>query len=118
MAKNRDTQIVRLVKQALPSTAYALIKWWHQQCHTTWLVCCPSQYPTEEWVKAFIFQQYCLLSPNGANNAALDWGITEIRILTKEDYEATTVGSFDYLYYWAEVNCETISHIKEHGYNM
>lgn len=118
MAKNRDSHVVRLAKQALPSRAYAIIKWWHQQYDNTWLVCCPTQYPTKEWVIAFVFQQHCLLSPNGTNNAALDWGITEITLLTEEEYEATTVGSFDDLYNFAEVQSTTVEHIKEYGYNM
>ena len=118
MAKKTDSQVLQQLNQNLPLRAYALVRWWHQQYDNTWLVACPTQYPTEEWVKAFVFQEHCLNNFNGINNAALNWGITSTTVLTLQQYESTRVGEFDELFTFAIVKRSTIDHIAEYGYNI
>ena len=115
MAKSRETAIMQEVKKALPKRAFAIIKWWHQNYDEVWAIA-SHQYPTEEWVKSLIFQQYVLMSSNGISNNSLGWGVSSIVILDKDQFGDLQVKDFDLLLNGIEITSETQRHIALHGF--
>lgn len=114
MAKSRNNAIVQEIKKALPKRAFAIIKWWHQHYQETWAIA-SSQYPTEEWVNALIYEQFVLQSSNGISNNSSGWGVTSIEILSEDEFYSLQVRDFDLLLNGVEVSSETQNHITMHG---